>query len=55
MKTKTTPKSLPQERVILGIDPGTTIMGYGLIRTRGKSKAAIEMAPSRVIKTMHSN
>ena len=41
MKTNTSPKSLPQERVILGIDPGTTIMGYGLIRTRGKSKVEL--------------
>ncbi len=41
MKTKTSPKSLPQERVILGIDPGTTIMGYGLIRTQGKSKVEL--------------
>ena len=41
MKTKTTPKSLSQERVILGIDPGTTIMGYGLIRTQGKSKVEL--------------
>ncbi len=38
MKTKTIPKTQPQERVILGIDPGTTILGYGLIRTQGKSK-----------------
>ncbi len=41
MKTKTTPKTQPQERVILGIDPGTTIMGYGLIRTQGKSKVEL--------------
>lgn len=26
------------ERIILGIDPGTTIMGYGVIRCRGKSQ-----------------
>jgi len=24
------------EKIILGIDPGTTIMGYGLIRCDGK-------------------
>ena len=41
MKTNTSPKTLPQERVILGIDPGTTIMGYGLIRTQGKSKVEL--------------
>jgi crossover junction endodeoxyribonuclease RuvC len=26
---------MPTERIILGIDPGTTIMGYGLIRAIG--------------------
>ena len=26
------------ERIILGIDPGTIIMGYGVIRCRGKSQ-----------------
>ena len=27
-----------QETIILGIDPGTTIMGFGIIKTNGKSK-----------------
>jgi crossover junction endodeoxyribonuclease RuvC len=27
---------LQTERIILGIDPGTTIMGYGIIRSNGK-------------------
>lgn len=26
----------PKEKIILGIDPGTTVMGYGLILTEGK-------------------
>ena len=30
-----------KETIILGIDPGTTIMGYGIIRTSGKN--TIEM------------
>jgi crossover junction endodeoxyribonuclease RuvC len=29
-------KKLPTEKIILGIDPGTTIMGFGLIRVVGK-------------------
>ena len=29
------------ERVILGIDPGTTIMGYGVIRCQGKNKVEL--------------
>jgi crossover junction endodeoxyribonuclease RuvC len=28
-------KSKPEERIILGIDPGTTITGYGVIKTAG--------------------
>ena len=27
-----------KESIILGIDPGTTIMGFGIIRTSGKNK-----------------
>jgi crossover junction endodeoxyribonuclease RuvC len=29
-------KKNPKERIILGIDPGTTITGYGVIRTSGQ-------------------
>jgi len=32
-----------KERVILGIDPGTTIMGYGLIETHGKDVSLLVM------------
>ena len=31
----------PPERIILGIDPGTTIMGYGVIRCRGKAQVEL--------------
>ena len=34
-------KDLPAERIILGIDPGTTIMGYGVIRCHGKSQVEL--------------
>ena len=30
-----------EERIILGIDPGTTIMGYGLIRAKTENKAEL--------------
>ncbi len=30
-----------EEKVILGIDPGTTVLGYGVIRTRGKNHAEV--------------
>lgn len=29
-------KKAPNEKIILGIDPGTNVMGYGLILTEGK-------------------
>lgn len=35
-----TPAQSP-ERIILGIDPGTTIMGYGVIRSRGKNHVEV--------------
>ncbi len=35
--------TLTNERIILGIDPGTTIMGFGLIRVKGKKMEFIQM------------
>ena len=35
--------SLQNERIILGVDPGTTIMGYGLIRVEGKRMELITL------------
>ncbi len=34
---------MKDERIILGIDPGTTIMGYGLIVAKGKQPEMIAM------------
>lgn len=34
-------KGLQNEKIILGIDPGTTIMGYGVLRVNGQ-KASME-------------
>src|SRR5512138_543755 len=34
---------MPSERVILGIDPGTTIMGYGIIATLDKKITLVTM------------
>jgi len=34
---------LSKERIILGIDPGTTIMGYGLIKVIGKEAQLIAL------------
>ena len=33
----------PKDVVILGIDPGTTVMGYGVIRASGKRIAGMEV------------
>jgi len=34
---------LEQERIILGIDPGTTLMGYGLIKASGKTPSMLAL------------
>ncbi|MHA7130947.1 crossover junction endodeoxyribonuclease RuvC [Algoriphagus namhaensis] len=36
------PKKEAKEKIILGIDPGTNLMGYGLIRTSGKNYEVIQ-------------
>jgi len=36
-------KKMTDERIILGIDPGTTIMGYGVIRASGEVPGLIAM------------
>lgn len=35
-------KNIVKEKIILGIDPGTTVMGYGLIKTQGKKYELIQ-------------
>jgi len=42
--SKSSEKSvLKSERIILGIDPGTTIMGFGLIKVENKTMSFIQM------------
>jgi len=36
-------KEAPGEKIILGIDPGTTVTGYGLISIRGKKPSLIAL------------
>ncbi|MCL4115406.1 UNVERIFIED_CONTAM: hypothetical protein GTU68_027850 [Idotea baltica] len=36
-------KELKTERIILGIDPGTTIMGFGIIKVVGKKMEFVQM------------
>jgi crossover junction endodeoxyribonuclease RuvC len=33
----------PPDRIILGIDPGTTLMGFGIIQASGKSPGFVDM------------
>ncbi len=42
--------SVIKEKVILGIDPGTTVMGYGLIKITGKTPELITMGILRLDK-----
>lgn len=37
------PPKIIAERIILGIDPGTTVMGYGIIQTKGKSVVVLTL------------
>ena len=39
----TTIPPIQQERIILGIDPGTTIMGYGVLLIRHNTPQLITM------------
>jgi len=41
---------LSKERIILGIDPGTTILGYGLIEVQGKQMKLVALGVLRLDK-----
>lgn len=45
-------QSINKERIILGIDPGTTVLGYGIIKEVGKQLSLINLG---VIKLDHLN
>lgn len=48
MKTiKSTGVALPTERIILGIDPGTTVMGYGVLLEEGVKVTLLEAGAIR--------
>ena len=38
-----TPKEVNKDRVILGIDPGTNIMGYGLLQVKKNKPVLIAL------------
>jgi crossover junction endodeoxyribonuclease RuvC len=41
---------LPVEKIILGIDPGTQVFGYGVLRQNGRDLTAIQMGVVRLEK-----
>lgn len=41
---------LSTERIILGIDPGTTVMGFGIIRVQDKKMALVELGILKLAK-----
>ncbi len=41
------------DRIILGIDPGTTLMGYGLLSCKGKKASYLDMGVIDLRKTTH--
>ena len=41
---------MPVERIILGIDPGTTVMGYGVITIKGKEIGVLTMGVLKLTK-----
>ena len=36
-------KTAQPERILLGIDPGTNVMGYGILRVRGNKAELVVM------------
>ena len=36
-------RKMAEEKIILGIDPGTTIMGFGLIKVKGKTMEFLQL------------
>jgi len=41
---------LPLEKIILGIDPGTVVFGYGIVKQEGQKLTAIQMGVVRLDK-----
>lgn len=40
----------PKDRIIIGIDPGTNVMGYGILGVRGKQPYLIALGVIRLSK-----
>ena len=41
--TPTAPAAPSKPRTIIGIDPGTNVMGYGILAVRGKTPVMVAM------------
>jgi crossover junction endodeoxyribonuclease RuvC len=46
----TTDKNIQQEKIILGIDPGTKVMGYGVIKVSNNTPLAVQLGVLRLDK-----
>lgn len=44
---------MPEDKIILGIDPGTTVMGYGLIQVKGKKIELLNFGILQLSKIEH--
>lgn len=44
---------MPEDKIILGIDPGTSVMGYGLIQIKGKKMELINFGILQLSKIEH--
>lgn len=47
MTTKSSRVAIPTERIILGIDPGTTVMGFGVVKAEGQRFILLEAGAIR--------
>ena len=43
MPIKPLTKKLPQDKIILGIDPGTRVLGYGVLLQQGRNMKALQL------------
>ena len=41
---------MADSRIILGVDPGTTIMGFGIIKAEGKTLTCLQLNELKLIK-----
>lgn len=50
MQVSSTNRTKPKEKIILGIDPGTNVMGFGVLKITGSKMELLEMGVVRMEK-----